>query len=224
MKSKSFTLASSFFLLLACSLQGEAQGQSPAPKMGYIRFWDMVPAANGAFEVCKVGETSGPSLLSGTAYQYSSYVGFPAGQYRLGVFKKGNRDTALKTLNLDLKAETFFTIIVSPQSVDMFDDTNDPKTTAGTLTIRNYFPGLIVSVAAETKAIAEPVLYGQATAASGFPLKRVPLTLRTKLPNGTPAESTAEADFTASKKATVLIIPDSYGRFRPRVTADGTNR
>jgi hypothetical protein len=48
--------------------------------------------------------------------------------------------------------------------------------------------------------------------------------LRTKLPNGTPAESTAEADFTASKKATVLIIPDSYGRFRPRVTADGTNR
>jgi hypothetical protein len=31
----------------------------------------------------------------------------------------------------------------------------------------------------------------------------------------------AEADFVASKRGTLLVIPDTYGRFRPRVTIDG---
>lgn len=225
MKSRFFTLASSFFLILSSSLECHGQSASaPIPKTGYIRFWDMAPATSGTFEVCKAGETSGASLLSGTPYQYSSYVQFPPGRYRLAVFRKGDRNTPLKTFDIDLKGDSFFTIIVSPQSIDIFDDTNDPKAASGTLTIRNYFPGLTVSVASDTQQLAEAVSYGQASVATGLALKRVPLTLRTKLPNGTPAESTAEADFTASKKATILIIPDSYGRFRPRVTSDGTNR
>ncbi|HZE58482.1 MAG TPA: hypothetical protein VE031_11550 [Chthoniobacterales bacterium] len=193
--------------------------------MGYLRFWDMLPSANGVFELCKAdGGDASPGLLSGTAYRYSSYGEFPVGRYQLAVFKKGDRKTRIKTFDIDLKADTYFTIIVSPQSIDAFDDTNDSKATTGSLTIRNYFPGLTVSVSSDTQTIAAAVAYGQSTMASGFPLKRAPLVLRTKLPNGTPAESTAEADFTASKRATLLIIPDSYGRFRPRVTIDGANR
>jgi hypothetical protein len=222
MKSKFFTLASSF-LLLALTLRCDGQTNA-APKGGYIRFWDMLPANNGSFEVCKASETSGASLLNGTAYQYSSYVEFPVARYRLVVFRKGDRNTPLKSFDIDLKADTYFTIIVSPQSIDAFDDTNDPKATTGSLTIRNYFPGLTVSVSSDTQTIAAAVAYGQSTVAPGFQLKRVPLVLRTKLPNGTPAESTAEADFTASRRASLLIIPDSYGRFRPRVTIDGSNR
>ncbi|HVF72193.1 MAG TPA: hypothetical protein VM940_11355, partial [Chthoniobacterales bacterium] len=127
MKSKFFTLANSSLLLIACCLPARGQGDPPAAKMGYIRFWDMAPATNGSFEVCKVDDKSGPSLLSGTAYQYSSYIAFPPGAYRLAVYKKGNRDTALKTFSLDVKPETFFTIIVSPQAIEAFVDTNDPK-------------------------------------------------------------------------------------------------
>jgi hypothetical protein len=224
MQSRFFTLAISWFALTAWSVSAAAQGNSPAPKVGHIRFWNMLPPANGVYEVCKAGDAAGASLLSGTSYRYSSYAAFPVGRYRLSVFKKGDRQTPLKTFDVDLKDETYFTILVAPQSVDLFDDTTDPKATTGTLTIRNYFPGSTVSVSSDTQTIATAISYGQATAATGFELKRMPLTLRTKLPNGTPAESTAEADFSVSKRATVLIIPDSYGRFRPRVASDGTLR
>jgi hypothetical protein len=197
--------------------------------MGYLRFWDMLPPTNGSFEVRKVGASeSEQSLLSGSAYAYSSYVEFAVGRYQLAVFKKGDRKAALKVLNIDLKPETFFTILVSPKggviTVEAFDDTNDPKTTTGTLTIRNYFSGLTVDVSAGAQKIVDALPYGESRIATDLPLGKLPLTLHSRLPNGTPAESSAEADFNASNRATLLIIPDSYGRFRPRVTIDGKNR
>lgn len=200
--------------------------QSPPPKLGYLRFWDMLPPANGAFELCKAGAgAEASSVLSGTAYRYSSYTEFPAGRYKFEVYKKGDRTKPLKTLDVDLRPQTFFTIIVGPKAgtidVELVADTNDPKVTSGMLIIRNYFPGLTVSVTAEGQALADRMVYGQSNSVASLPLKRLPIVLRTTLPNGTPAESEAEADFQASNRATLLIIPDSYGRFRPRVTIDG---
>lgn len=219
MRSKFSTSASSF--LVSCFLALNAYAQTPAPRVGYIRLWDMLPATNGMFEVRKVGPAASEgNMLSGSAYDYSSYVQFPVGKYQLGVFKKG-QDATLKLFNVDLKPDSFFTILISPQSMDMFDDTIDPRETSGTLTVRNFFPGIVVSAAAASKPIANSLAYGQSKQATGFPLQRTEITLRTTLPNGTPSESTAEADFKASKRATLLIIPDSYGRFRPRVAIDG---
>lgn len=218
------------FLLMICLIFGmcvpRLAAQSPAPKLGYLRFWDMLPEANGAFELCKAGAgAQGSSVLSGTAYRYTNYTEFPAGRYRFDVFKIGDRTTPLKTFDVDLRPQTFFTIIVGPKNgaidVELVADTNDPKAASGTLLIRNYFPGLTVSVAAENQTLADRVTYGQSNSVTGLPLKRLPIMLRTTLPNGTPAESEAEANFQASKRGTLLIIPDSYGRFRPRVTVDG---
>lgn len=145
----------------------------------------------------------------------------------MAIYKKGDRRTPLKIVTVDLRPETFFTILVSPQggviNVEVIDDTNDPKASFGTLTIRNYFTGLTVAVSSDTQKIIDALAFGRSYVASGFPLSKLALTLRTSLPNGTPAESGAEADFVASKRATLLIIPDSYGRFRPRVTIDGKN-
>ncbi|MEO5720643.1 MAG: hypothetical protein ABIR71_04125 [Chthoniobacterales bacterium] len=203
-------------------------GQTPAPKVGYLRFWNMLPPQNGDFELCKAGapESEG-NLLSGTAYRYSSYAEFPSTRYRLVVFKKGDRTTPLKTFDVDLRPNTFFTVLVSPQggaiNVELLNDTLDPKAESGTLTVRNYFPGLTVAVLSETRKVVDALPYGNTNSVNGFPLSRVPLTLQTRLPNGTPAESGTEADFRASKRATLLIIPDSYGRFRPRVAIDGKN-
>jgi hypothetical protein len=207
----------------------ETIGQSPVPKIGYLRFLDMLPSANGAFELCKAGAAeSGANLLGGSAYQYSSYAEFPVGKYHLSVFKKGDRKTPIKTFDIDLRQDSFFTVLLGPRAgvidVEVMDDTNDPKSASGTLVVRNYFMGLTVSVSSDTQKLIEALQYGQSNAVTGLPLKRIPLTLLTHLPNGTPAESTAEVDFQASKRATVLIIPDSYGRFRPRVAIDGKNR
>lgn len=196
---------------------------TPVPKAGYIRFWDMLPATSGAFEVRKANAPSSePSLFSATAYRYSSYIELPVGKYRLAVVRKG--DTApLKAFDVDVKPDTYFTILLAPQSIDMFDDTEDPKMAAGALTIRNFFAGTNVSVFTGSNQVAQSLAYGQSYQVTGLPLQRITITLRTTLPNGTPAESSADIDFKASKRATALVIPDSYGRFRPRITADGKN-
>ena len=201
-------------------------GQAPAPQVGYLRFWDMLPPENGAFELRKIGapESEG-AMLSGTAYRYTSYIEFPPGAYHLGVYKKGDHTTPLKIVDINLRQKTFFTVLVAPSggviNVEVIQDTNDPKIASGSVVVRNYFPGLIVSVSSDSQSYVDQLAYGQTHTITDLPLKRLPLTLRTKLPNGTPAESEAEADLQASKRGTLLIIPDSYGRFRPRVTIDG---
>ena len=108
-----------------------------------------------------------------------------------------------------------------PGDVQVIDDTPDPKATSATLVIRNFYPGLTVSVSTDSGMLVDGLAYGATYQATGLPSKRLPLGLKTKLPNGTEAESGAEADFVASKRGTLLVIPDSYGRFRPRVTIDG---
>src|SRR5205085_1597302 len=126
-----------------------------------------------------------------------------------------------------LKQESFFTILISPkggvQTVELSEDTPDPKTVSGTVTIRNFFPGVSVTVSLRSKVVVESLPYGQSYKATGLAFERVPINLRTKLPNGTSAESGADVDLREVKNATLLIIPDSYGRFRSRIAADGKN-
>ena len=202
-------------------------GQIPASKLGYVRFWNMLPPANGKFDLRNAGDSAGTNLFSGTSYQYASYVGLAVGRYHLVVYKSGDQVKPLKSFDVDLKPESYFTVLMSPQAgamnIELLQDTIDRKATTATLTVRNYFPGLTVAVSSGDKHIIDALAYGQIYKAEGLPTVNMPLTLRTKLPNGTPAESGAEADFRASKRATLLIIPDSYGRFRPRVTIDGRN-
>jgi hypothetical protein len=224
MPSKFFTLAISFlFLGLNTVLSQSQPTPAPTPKVGYIRFWDMLPANDGAFEVRKEGTpTPEGALLTATSYRYSGYQDFPVGRYRLDVVKK-NINAIIKTFDVDLKQDGYYTILVAPGSVDMFDDTEDPKAGSATLTIRNFFPGSAVSAWYGQKQLVNALPYGRSVSASGLSFNRGTLILRTTLANGKPAESSADIDFKAAKHATALVIPDSYGRFRPRVTFDGKN-
>jgi hypothetical protein len=218
------------YFATACCLIALARlpssAETPAPK-GYIRFWDMLPPANGTFEVRNAGASNSQgNLLSSSAYHYTSYTQFPPGVYEVGVYKSRD-DKPIKIFKINLRPQTFFTILISPQSgvisAEVIDDTNDPQATSGTLTVRNYYSGLTVTVSSDTQKIVDGLSYGQTHVASGLPLNRLQLNLHTRLPNGTPAESGAEADFKASKRATLLIIPDSYGRFCARITIDGND-
>jgi hypothetical protein len=183
----------------------------------------MLPPENGAFEVRKMGaHPSEGSLFTSRAYQYSSYSEFPIGRYRLGVFRKGEI-TPIKVFDVDLKQETFFTILVSPRSIDMFDDTIDPKSSSGTLTIWNFFLGISLSVSCNSKSIVEALETGQSYQATGFALGSTTVKVQAKLPDGKAAQSDLDIDFKQCSRATLLIIPDSYGRFRPQVTFDGKN-
>lgn len=225
-----FTLAVK--LLFAASLVGSvtaAPSASPASKSGYIRFWNMLPPASGGFDLRKGG--GGPSdaalFSNAVSYAYGSYVEMPAGKYRLEVHKKGDTNTALRVLDADLKPDSYFTVLVAPQgtggNIELIDDTIDEKESTGTVTVRNYFPGSAVTVVGGGKTLADNLGYGQTYKAAGFAIGKLPLTIKAKLSNAAPAEGSAEADFGTSKRATLLIMPDSYGRFRPRLTVDGKN-
>jgi hypothetical protein len=189
----------------------------------------MLPPSNGKLDLEKAGASSSEAnpFAGAASYRYSSYTELPVGRYQFAVYKSGDRTTPLKNLTIDIRPNTYFTVVVSPQgsalSVELVNDTNDPEASQAILIVRNYFPGLTVGVSTGSQTIIDALGYGQSQLKAGLPLERIPLTLRTKLSNGTPAESGAEADFKAAKRATVLIIPDSYGRFRPRVTVDGRN-
>jgi hypothetical protein len=153
-------------------------------------------------------------------------VEVPAGRTRFAVFKQSDANTPLRNLDVDLKPNTFFTILVGPRAgssdnIEVIDDTITPDTPAGAVVIRNFFPGVRVSVAAGSRTLADNVGYGESRAIPGLGAAAVQLTLRTNLLDGTPSESGAELEFRRSPRATLLIIPDTYGRFRPRVTSDG---
>ena len=129
----------------------------------------------------------------------------------------------LKVFSVDLKQDSYFTILISPRGIEMLEDTEDPKATSGTLRFQNYFPGVSISASLDKKQIIDSLAYGQSYQTTGLPLVRSAVTFRAKLSNGKPVESAADFDFKTGKRATALIIPDSYGRFRLRVTFDGKN-
>src|ERR1700730_6864911 len=225
MQSKFFTLAISALVLGSAIVLGQPQ-PTPLPKVGYVRFWNMLPPPNGAFEVGKLGSPApDPPLLTAAAYRYSSYTELPAGRYQLAVLSRNNPQSAIKTFDVDLKPNTYFTILVSPQNrinAEMTEDTLDPKASSGTLIIRNFFPGTNISVSTGAKPIVSNLVYGQSITVS-LPFDRTTLVVHTKLPDGKEAQAGADLDFKASSRATLLVIPDSYGRFRARVTFDGKN-
>jgi hypothetical protein len=226
MPSKFFTLASS--LLLVAAVHAAAQqppAPTPRPKLGYVRFWNMLPPSAGTFSLRRAGAGAEATLATASAYAYPGYMELPAGRYRFTVHRASQGDTPLRTLDVELADNMFVTVLVSPRgggaAIDVFDDTVPPEAASGTVVIRNYFEGTTVEVAGKQPQLKQTLGYGESHVATDLGGAAAQIVLRTKLPNGKPAESELELDFKAAKRATLLIIPDSYGRFRPRVTADG---
>lgn len=188
----------------------------------------MLPPANGTFSLRKAGSASSdPDLLTARSYDYSSYNGLAPGIYRLGVYKAGNTVTAFKTIAIDLRADTYFTVLLSPASgrmnIEVVDDTITRSQNSRTLTIRNYFPGARVQATALDEKLDDVLAYGQSYTRSGFSKARIKIHLSVTLANGLPIETSIEPDFLPSTRATILIIPDSYDRLAPIVTFDGKN-
>jgi hypothetical protein len=236
MRSRFFTLASR--LLVSLTLVGSAEAQvetptatpKPTPAPGYIRFWNMLPSSAGALDLRRTGgsPTDPPLIGQSPSYRYNTYLECPVGVYHLAVNKAGESDKVLKAVDVNLTANFFFTVLVGPTpegpSVQLINDTSNPKAETAALTVRNYFPGIAVDVFDGAKKIVTALPFGQSFVVANLPFDRLPLTIKTILPNKVAAESGAEADFKMARRATLLIIPDEYGRFRPRVTLDGTNR
>lgn len=236
MPSKFSTRASSLLLSLLLVPGLRAQDEPPAATPastrapGHIRFWNMLPPTAGAMDLRRAGAPATEPPLTGKSpsYRYNSYLEHTPGVYHLSVNKNGQPTSPLKVLDVNLQGNFFYTVLVAPTaqgpSVQLINDTPNPKAENAVLTVRNYFPGLSVDLFNGTQKIVSALASGDSTVISNLPFDRLSLTIKTILPNKVPAESSAEADFKLARRATLLIIPDEYGRFRPRVTLDGTVR
>ncbi|MGH7938976.1 MAG: hypothetical protein ACREFG_10750 [Chthoniobacterales bacterium] len=174
------------------------------------------------------GGPTDPSLMGKSpSGRYNNYLEFRPGAYHLAVSKSGEPEKPLKLINLNLLANGYLTVLACPTpqgpNVEVINDTSDPKAISGTLTVRNYFLGVTADVFNGASKIVSALAYGQSAIVPNLPLERLSLTIHTLLPKNVRAESGAEADFKLAKRATLLIIPDAYGRFRPRVALDGRN-
>lgn len=208
--------------------------QQPAAKTGWLRFWNMLPKGGPVLELIDTssGPEGGGSAVAGNVWpcRYNGYRDLPPQRYKLSIFRKGDRKEPLGTVDLPLVADQFSTIVVHGDvrrpTVELFDDTitdKEKEKERGSLTVRNYFPGLTVAITAGQQN-SGPLPYDGAIVMSDLPLKNFPARIVTKLPSGVAVDVEVEIPLKASlRRATLLVIPDSYGRFRPRVVGDAAN-
>ena len=162
-------------------------------------------------------------------YNYTaSYYPLPPGAYNFIIRRPGDVTNPLKRQPVLLRPDTYVTFMVSEKSgkpaVDLLDDTIDPKLVHGLsrLTIRQFMPGARVVVAAAGGAATPELGYGEVATLDNLPNVDTVLNMRATTGTGPqPKQWNADADFTNARHATVLVVPDPYGRFRPRVSYDG---
>ena len=208
-------------------------GATPAPreskaKHGYLRFWNMLPKESGELSLLKDnGTPEGESLLSAApANFYASYIHLPVGRYSLKLVRRDVPTAIIQTLDLTLRGDDCMTVLATAPDrrlkVEMVDDYYDPASAlTGRLTIRHYFPGARINVSAGSQSRSHDLSSGETEILEGLPLQSVTVKTNATLASGKTESWSTEVNFQTLRHATLLVVPDPYGRFRPRVTVDG---
>jgi hypothetical protein len=219
----------------AVSLHAQTPASPAAPparesrqKNGYLRFWNMLPKESGELVLIKDnGTPEGEPLLSAApANFYASYIPLPVGRYALKLVRREAPEAVIQTLAMTLRSEDSVTFLASAADrklkVEMLDDTYDPAAAlAGRLTIRQYFPDARVLVSVGPQVKSRELSPGETEIIEGIPLQSYELKMRATLAGGKTESWSTEVNFQTLRHATLLVVPDPYGRFRPRLAVDG---
>ena len=238
MTSKSSKSTLSDWLLLGaaalCLTPSAGHGQqaspspSPKPALGYIRLWNMLPGKTAPSIQLLSGEDK--VLTTASAYNYNAgYASVPPGTYTFVVRRAGDTANPLKKIPVLLRGDTSITFLVSEKNgqpaVDLLDDTLDPKKLdiPSQLMVRQFMPGARVTVATREGAACKEIGYGESARIDNLPNRSAFLTMKATGLGPEPKTWTTEADLATARRATLLVVPDPYGRFRPRLAYDGQN-
>ena len=197
--------------------------------MGNVRLWNMQPIGAPILELVAGADPKGHPLCSGLVLNCSGgYVQLPPGAYPLTVFKTGDRQTPLKTFSVTFKPDTYMTIMVTqppgggPLSTELLDDTPDPtKTAANSLTIRPLIPNVRVQATVGDHSTTGMIEPGQKQTLDGLVGRILPVTVNAVLTNGTVRSWNGETNFGVSRRSTLVVFLDGYGRVRASLTTDG---
>lgn len=222
---------------------------SPTPRKpaGWVRFWNMLPAQAGRLELVSVADPNKVILTANNMNASAGYTELTPGRYALQVFRAGDRQTALKNLDIPLRDGTYVTVLAhepaaptagstptpsasasaapgaapSPVVIELIDDTPpDLNKADNKLTIRQFVSGARVIVSTASKQVTDVLNYGDSQTLSGMPTGVSPLVARSSTKTGMGLWN-SESDFSLNWRSTLLLVNDEYGRFRPRLTSDG---
>lgn len=223
-------------VLLLCAAFAHAQTTAPAstpaaakkPKEGYFRFWNMLPRDGGDLVLLHDnGTPEGDPLLHASPLNYhADYLPVPLARYALKVVRRTDQKLALETFDVLVRADVYVTFLAQlvdgKVTVEMLDDTYAPeKAVAGRLTVRHFFPAATVQVTSSLQLASRALTHGESQTIEGFPLQPVMIEMRATMANGKTQTWSSEVDFSRARHASLLVVPDPYGRFRPRVSIDG---
>jgi hypothetical protein len=208
----------------------EAEGGKKKPKEGFIRLWNLLPKGKDELRLVKTGGSDeGETLtVSEPMNYYAGYRPLPVGRYPLKVVRATDPMTALQTFDVVLREDVFVTFVAKPKGdkvgVEMVDDTYDPAlATTGQIVVRQQFPDANVLVTNNTKAVSQVLAYGSEETLTGFPLQATNLTFLATFADGKRKTASMEVDFRKSRHASIIVMPDGYGRFRVRLASAGQN-
>jgi hypothetical protein len=208
-----------------------AAAATPAPAPASLRLWKNDFASRAALRVQIIPvRTIASSLEFHPAKQgasFTDYVESPSGALKVKITDEGNPGAKPLTQPLQLDPGAFVTLVLrelngAPDLQIINDGPVGLDEADAELTVRNFVPGL-----SQIEVHSGDVFSARVRANDGClyfrGLERKVLQLDTSAigQDGKESKWTTEVNFGKVRKATLLILVDSYGRIRPRVAIDG---
>lgn len=174
----------------------------------------------------RVGKKPAADVRLNEGRQFLDYQEIATGPLVVEVIDEAEGKPKLAATNLAVDGGDFFTILISEVAgrvaVDVIDDAVAPAVTVGELSVRNFAPGLD-SLRVKIGEDFNVKLDGPAAFARvrGLAPRTVQIDTSGAESGGKQFNWANEIDFKKIPRATLLIVPDAYGRIRPRIVADG---
>lgn len=194
------------------------------PKMAYIRFWNMLPSQPPT--VLELLSADKPLATAPVCNFYAGYASVTPGAFTLTIRRAGDQNGAIKRLPVNLQPDMFVTLLVTSKdgqpTVDYIDDTIDPKALgAKRLVLRQLFPNAKVTATIGSAPASAALSYGETLALDNLTATQTSLTVQATIPGQSAKSWSMPLDLSKYSHNTLLIFPDPYGRFRPRLAPDG---
>ncbi len=165
--------------------------------------------------------------MGAEGWRFFNYIEAATGSATIEITDDEDPKTKLVSLPVTLAEGSFFTLLLRERegaiTAEWLDDAAPAEELgAAELTVRNFVPTLTtlhVKVGGDVSArlqTPESFLHVR-----GLPRQVVQVETAGTDDSGRNIEWTNEIDFKTSRRATLLIYPDSHGRVRPRVVIDG---
>lgn len=221
--------------LLAATGSATSRAQTPEPtptptpatnkpKLAYLRLWNMLPSTPPT--TLELLSADKPLVTGAVCNFYAGYASVAPGAFTLTVRRAGDQNGAIKRLPVNLLADMFVTVLVSSKdgqpNVELINDTVDPKAAVTKrLVLRQLFPNAKVTTVVGNAAPSAPLTFGETAVLDNLPEASSSLTVQAAIPGQSVKSWSMPLELPPNARATLLIFPDSYGRFRPRLAMDG---